>query len=213
MDHSDFCFRISFDAEDIIRYFNTLPSLPTFESLLASARILVKRYASQQAHERALSKNESEEVDDTMKIPSGKLWVVPTLHRFTPETIDVTASDTMPAELATDDVDLVDLNQGEDPDSVHEAVADNDPDDTEGKVHIEKTNFDGDRVLANEALFLQDHGWWIEAAYAVPEGDVGRLYQILKVSRYYFMSDLDIELRLVLDMDLFIYGYFKSKLL
>ncbi|KIJ89643.1 hypothetical protein K443DRAFT_154869, partial [Laccaria amethystina LaAM-08-1] len=42
-------------------------------------------------------------------------------------------------------------------------------------------NFDGDRVLANSILFLQDFGWWTEIAYAVPEGDIGRVFEILKI--------------------------------
>lgn len=49
------------------------------------------------------------------------------------------------------------------------------------KVHQEADDFDGDRVLANSILFLQDFGWWIEVAYAVPEGDIGRVFEILKV--------------------------------
>lgn len=49
------------------------------------------------------------------------------------------------------------------------------------KVHKEPDNFEGDRVLANSILFLQDFGWWTEIAYAVPEGDIGRVFEILKV--------------------------------
>ena len=44
--------------------------------------------------------------------------------------------------------------------------------------------FDGDRVLANSILFLQDFGWWTELAFAVPEGDIGRVFEILKVSNF-----------------------------
>lgn len=50
------------------------------------------------------------------------------------------------------------------------------------KVHKEADHFDGDRVLANSVLFLQDFGWWIEIAYAVSEGDIGRVFEILKVT-------------------------------
>lgn len=62
-----------------------------------------------------------------------------------------------------------------------EAVATDNLKDVEGKVHVKRPGFDGDHVLANEVLFLQDHGWWTEAAYAVLEGNVGQLYKILKV--------------------------------
>jgi hypothetical protein len=47
--------------------------------------------------------------------------------------------------------------------------------------HVEQPGFKGDRVLANEMLFLRDFGIWIEADYAVPVGDVGRLLEVLKV--------------------------------
>jgi hypothetical protein len=56
------------------------------------------------------------------------------------------------------------------------------------KVHQEINNFDGDRVLANSILFLQDFGWWTEIAYAVPEGDIGRVFEILKVNLCVFNS-------------------------
>jgi len=55
------------------------------------------------------------------------------------------------------------------------------PSESVPKVHQEAENFDGDRVLANSILFLQDFGWWIEISYAVPEGDIGRAFEILKV--------------------------------
>jgi hypothetical protein len=53
---------------------------------------------------------------------------------------------------------------------------------------VEKAGFDGDRVLANAILFLQDAGWWVEAAYAVPEGDIGRVWEIMKVTCLYVLS-------------------------
>jgi hypothetical protein len=48
-------------------------------------------------------------------------------------------------------------------------------------VHKEPPGFDGDRVLSNAILFLMEFGWWIELNYAIPEGDVGRVFEILKV--------------------------------
>jgi hypothetical protein len=47
----------------------------------------------------------------------------------------------------------------------------------------EADGLDGDRVLANSILFLEDFGWWIEAAHAIPEGDIGWVNEILKVCR------------------------------
>ncbi|KAF8233981.1 hypothetical protein L208DRAFT_1377073 [Tricholoma matsutake] len=54
------------------------------------------------------------------------------------------------------------------------------------KVYQETDEFDGDQVLANSILFLQNFGWWIELAYAVPEGDIGWIFEILKVWIFMF---------------------------
>lgn len=74
------------------------------------------------------------------------------------------------------------------------------------KVHQEAKDFDGDRVLANSILFLQDFGWWTEIAYAVPDGDIGRVFEILKVSTIPFRFPLHCSVaRLVdgvLDLDI-----------
>jgi hypothetical protein len=48
------------------------------------------------------------------------------------------------------------------------------------KSHKEKEDFDGDQLLSNSILFLMEFGWWIELNYAIPEGDVGRVFEILK---------------------------------
>ncbi|THU84698.1 hypothetical protein K435DRAFT_573488, partial [Dendrothele bispora CBS 962.96] len=42
-------------------------------------------------------------------------------------------------------------------------------------------NFTGDRVLANTILFKSEFVLWLEMAYAIPEGDIGRAFEILKV--------------------------------
>ncbi|KAF8143043.1 hypothetical protein K438DRAFT_2111093, partial [Mycena galopus ATCC 62051] len=55
------------------------------------------------------------------------------------------------------------------------------PAETGPKVHQEKPGFDGDRVLRNSQIFLQDFGWWIEFAHSVPEGDIGRVWEIMKI--------------------------------
>jgi hypothetical protein len=57
--------------------------------------------------------------------------------------------------------------------------------------HVEQPDFNGDRVLANEMLFLRDFGYWIEADYAVPVGDVGRLLEVLKVCSAMDISNND----------------------
>ena len=110
----------------------------------------MKRYASQDAYEQALSHAESKDAPDHMKVPFGS----PTANAS-------------PSGIATNTA------QNDPPALPAEAVP---------KVHQEEEKFNGDWVLANSILFLQDFGWWTEMSYAVPEGDIGRAFEILKVS-------------------------------
>ncbi|KAE9396142.1 hypothetical protein BT96DRAFT_1041065, partial [Gymnopus androsaceus JB14] len=48
--------------------------------------------------------------------------------------------------------------------------------------HEEKKEFTGDCVLANSILFKTVYSWWIEASYAIPEGDIGRVWEVMKVN-------------------------------
>ncbi|KAJ7488761.1 hypothetical protein B0H11DRAFT_1860327 [Mycena galericulata] len=54
------------------------------------------------------------------------------------------------------------------------------------KIHTEEAGFDGDRVFANAILFLMEFGWWVELNYVIPEGDVGRVMEILKIFIFTF---------------------------
>lgn len=47
---------------------------------------------------------------------------------------------------------------------------------------IPNDTFKGDRVLARSIAFMRDTMWSRECAYAVAEGDAGRVYETLKVS-------------------------------
>ncbi|KAJ7902968.1 hypothetical protein B0H13DRAFT_1537749, partial [Mycena leptocephala] len=49
------------------------------------------------------------------------------------------------------------------------------------KIHEEHPGFDGDRVLRNHCIFLTDFSWWIEFAQAVPEGEIDRVWAIMKL--------------------------------
>ena len=150
---TDTC-RVFLDAKpDLHSYFTHLAredELPSLETILTQADILVKRYASQDAYEQALSHPESKDAPDHMKVP----FASPTTNTSSSETA-TDASQSNPPALPAEDVP---------------------------KVHQEEEKFDGDRVLANSILFLQDFGWWTEISYAVPEGDIGRAFEILKVS-------------------------------
>ncbi|KAJ6505452.1 hypothetical protein C8R45DRAFT_1181872 [Mycena sanguinolenta] len=61
------------------------------------------------------------------------------------------------------------------------SVADKDNSDVTTTVHQESEGFTGDRVLRNSEIFMIDFGWWVEMAWAVPEGDIGRVWEIFKI--------------------------------
>ncbi len=56
------------------------------------------------------------------------------------------------------------------------------------KYHEEEVTFDGDRVLANSIMFMLEYGWLTELSHAVPEGDIGRVYQIFLVCSSFLYS-------------------------
>ncbi|KII90232.1 hypothetical protein PLICRDRAFT_108509 [Plicaturopsis crispa FD-325 SS-3] len=144
-------WRIHYDCDDILAHFTRLDMLPTFESLWSIAELLVVRYASQGAHERALHPEEAQAAPVAKHFPIGSPW------RGSPRC----DGDTAPATSTTP---------------------------AQPTDHNDAAGFHGDRVLANEILFLQDMGWWIEAAYAVPEGDIGRVWEIMKACIIKFCS-------------------------
>lgn len=121
------------------------------------ANILVGRYASQEAYEQSLSAAESRDAPAPMKVKVGTAVAVHNMD---------SAANANTTTQVNEDSEV-------DPPSL--------PSESVPKVHQEAENFDGDRVLANSILFLQDFGWWIEISYAVPEGDIGRAFEILKV--------------------------------
>ncbi|KAJ7767773.1 hypothetical protein B0H16DRAFT_1673616 [Mycena metata] len=49
------------------------------------------------------------------------------------------------------------------------------------KCHEELPGFTGDRVLRNSELFMMDFGWFLELITAVPDGDIGRVWEIMKI--------------------------------
>ncbi|KAJ8089852.1 hypothetical protein PM082_018428 [Marasmius tenuissimus] len=75
-----------------------------------------------------------------------------------------------------------------------------------GVYEEEEEEFNGDRVLANSILFVRHYLLWIEGAYAVAEGDIGRLWEILKMWIFMFSGSTNINyVRYLLEM----YFFFK----
>jgi len=128
----------------------------------------VGRYASQDAYEQALSSAESTNAPAPLKVKSGP--------PFTSENSHSTNANTSLLDTGISSENL-------------EADLPFLPTENIPKVHKEAENFDGDRVLANSILFLQDFGWWTEIAYAVPEGDIGRVFEIMKVRKRFIFMD------------------------
>ncbi|KAJ6563964.1 hypothetical protein B0H19DRAFT_1285077 [Mycena capillaripes] len=155
------CWRIVLGCEsDLLTYFDELAAndcLPTLDDLLEHASIIRERYACQTAYEQSLDKAEQDTASTRTKFPEGSAWTpanVPEEH-----TAAQTPHYTDPKEASS--------------------KSSNDEDGP--KTHKEPHGFNGDRVLSNAVLFLMEFGWWVELNYAIPEGDVGRVLEILKV--------------------------------
>ncbi|KAJ7737529.1 hypothetical protein B0H16DRAFT_1762389, partial [Mycena metata] len=158
------CWRLILGVDsDIHAHFEELAAidaLPTLDDRLEHAANLRARFASQAAYDLALSKGEYDSESPSAKAPKGSAWKSrsPAEPPSAPE---------KPVESGGEDESempgLADIHDGP-------------------KVHAETAEFDGDRVLSNAILFLMEFGWWIELNYAIPEGDVGRVLEILKAS-------------------------------
>ncbi|KAJ7680071.1 hypothetical protein B0H17DRAFT_1232529 [Mycena rosella] len=178
------CFRVSFEADDIIAHFeDPRTPVPDVESLRESARVLVRRYASQEAYNQALSEELMDSANGEMKIPRGTPWTQP-VDNSQSERADDAHGDAEPDE-DTEAVVVDDLAENAGLEEFFED-AESDSRTKKGKKqkkgkHMEAPGFSGDRGMANGILFLQDMGWWVIAAHAVPDGEVGRLWEILKV--------------------------------
>ncbi|KAJ7263041.1 hypothetical protein C8J57DRAFT_1071083 [Mycena rebaudengoi] len=160
------CWRIFFDSDDITQVFAE-PSceLPDLETLWDDARILVQRYASQKAYHQALSTEFTDSAEAKMRIPLGTPWTPP---------------------IQTSTTGAMDGGDGEEEEDEDE---DGPPADELGEPEADEAEgFDGDRVLANEILFLQDMGMWAIADHAVPDGEIGRIWEILKAKQIWIFS-------------------------
>ncbi|KAJ7867127.1 hypothetical protein B0H13DRAFT_2236750 [Mycena leptocephala] len=173
------CWRIWFEADDIIQYFeqpSTMHNPPDIHTLWTAARVLVKRYASDLAFDQALKKDFADSPPVNMKVPLGTPWVASAeSSRIQPEDGD--------GEREEEETDPTILDEpGEEEEILSESEDGGKKKKKKGlSVHVEADDFMGDRVLANEILFLRDMGWWVIAADAVPDGEIGRVWEIMKI--------------------------------
>ncbi|KAF8997546.1 hypothetical protein BDZ89DRAFT_1083562, partial [Hymenopellis radicata] len=143
-------------------YFENLETLPSLDELVCGAKILQKRYGSLNAHEHVLSKSDWENADPILRPPEGPAW-------------SSTRRSHVPRSGPT-------LEEGDASDADDSSSAnDHRPATASDGAHVEKPGFDGDRPAANAALFKYEFGLWIEFAYAIPEGDIGRTWNIIKI--------------------------------
>ncbi|KAJ7633589.1 hypothetical protein DFH06DRAFT_1139927 [Mycena polygramma] len=167
------CWRIFLDVDNLQTHFSALAKsdqLPDLHTLLKQAEELVDHYATQSAIQASLSADEVNDPDNINKIPAGSPWTTPLATNTAASTND---DDVEPPGL----VDIDEPEPGETRQPPVQPKAANDA----PKAHTEKPEFDGDRVLRNSQIFMQDFGWWIEFAHAVPEGDIGRVWEIMKI--------------------------------
>ncbi|KAF8056279.1 hypothetical protein FPV67DRAFT_1678179 [Lyophyllum atratum] len=178
------CWRVFYDVDNLAEHFKNLKAegnLPTLDNLREIARLLVRRYTSQEAYNQALSSQEWDDATDAMKVPKGTPWTAPVNSRGSANSSSATGKPEGDGNIEVEleeDVGEQSAEQGAKATAPEEEQVKGDE---KKKVHVEKQGFDGDRVLANAILFLQDAGWWVEASYAVREGDIGRVFEIIKI--------------------------------
>ncbi|KAJ7883176.1 hypothetical protein B0H14DRAFT_3082456 [Mycena olivaceomarginata] len=193
------CWRLQLGIDaDFQAHFDELNScdaLPTLDDLIEHAQVIRIRYASQTAYELSLSNAESQKAPSTFKVPFGEPWV----RDHTPPPSRTPASSEIPNEenIDGDEENFDSPPQPSTGDEVPVAASNKGP-----KTHVEPEDFDGDRVLSNSIIFLQEFGWWIELCYAIPEGDIGRVLEIFKIFIFTFAGGANLNYtRYLLDLD------------
>ncbi|KAJ7142580.1 hypothetical protein C8R44DRAFT_865908 [Mycena epipterygia] len=158
--------------------------LPSLDDLLGHASVLRERYATQMAYEQSLSKAEYDDASPEGKVPSGSPWTAPCAPAPQPE-----GEDNMPglSEIPDDSAQAPDVDADDPPaENPEQDILKSKAGKDGPKFHAEEAGFDGDRVFSNAILFLLEFGWWIELNYAIPEGDIGRVMEILKIYIFTF---------------------------
>ncbi|CDO73524.1 hypothetical protein BN946_scf185013.g159 [Trametes cinnabarina] len=161
------CWRLYYKASDIFTHFTNLAhnkKLPSFEELESIAVKLYRSYCTQHAAERALDAVEDLATD--IDHPRTCEWKanVPLGSAWTP-----------PSPDQQDKSDCAQsANKG----------------DNESKTDSPEGPFHGDRVLANSISFLGDALVIQEFIYAMAEGDVGRVYEAMKMMLFTFAGSL-----------------------
>ncbi|KAF7293112.1 hypothetical protein MKEN_01468500 [Mycena kentingensis (nom. inval.)] len=192
-------WRIEFGADDLLSYFadvSNTRSTSDVSQLWDRAGKLVKRYASQQAFRNATRRDLADTASAAMRFQPGSRWDPPEMARgrnsqrptrpagggANADDADGVQDDIAVAQAEGDEeaVDAIGedtfLTESED-DQLETGKRDKKK---EPKPQAEAADFDGDRVLANEIIFLRDMSWWVIANHGVPEGEIGWVWEVLK---------------------------------
>ncbi|KAK6987804.1 hypothetical protein R3P38DRAFT_2574293 [Favolaschia claudopus] len=186
------CWRLILGCDDeLLSHFEELvkhDALPSFDDLLEQASILRERYACQGAYQQSLDKADQDAASTETKFPVGSPWS----PVFTSEVPSFPANVDVDMPAVEEDAGRIERNSGSDPEPEPSTTS---PPQTRGRkgkkvkgptIHVESPDFDGDRVLSNAVLFLMEFSWWTELNYAIPEGDIGRVLEILKIYIFTF---------------------------
>ncbi|KAH7920579.1 hypothetical protein BV22DRAFT_996910, partial [Leucogyrophana mollusca] len=154
------CWRIHFGTNDIFQYFTDLATrnaLPDLEEFEEIARKLHRAYSSTRAIHRALA-DVTLDSDWAKTVPQGTAWTGTQAGHSTGDTTPV--------------------NDGAATKKPRHAKQQGEPSSMEP--------FRGDLVLAKEIAYLRDTILSREGALATAEGDVGRVYEAMKIMLFTF---------------------------
>jgi hypothetical protein len=173
-------FRLAFRQSDLFGYFKELGTankLPPFEDLEGMARKLYRAYTSSRAQYRAIHDTEGQS-EWSQIVPLGTPWTGPVAEESSID-IGITAKTSKlpksskpvtPQESSA----VLGLSVKQSKRSQKQQSKTTTKDD-------KAEDFKGDRVLARSIALMRNLIWSRECAYAVAEGDAGRVYEILKV--------------------------------
>ncbi|THU92487.1 hypothetical protein K435DRAFT_862398 [Dendrothele bispora CBS 962.96] len=148
------CWRVHYNCSEIREHMKKLKSekkLPSLDALFLIGEVIYDKYFTQQSYERAINQQRHHSSPDNLKFLNGSPWTQRPI-KSSPTTDNVASNDNH-----------------------------NIPELDAPTAYAEGDNFTGDRVLANSILFKSEFVLWLEMAYAIPEGDIGRAFEILKV--------------------------------
>lgn len=173
-----------YGTDNLASYFDTLANaeqgLPTMDSILDDADILVQRYGTYQAFRRALQPPMEEPT--IYDVPVGPVWQ--DQHTRMPHSTNESATlQTTMAQADADETMLVDEQESTEAVPVDEETYTS----TSVAAAAETTDetFEGDWPLANSILLIVCGVMFLEAQLAVRIGDTGRVWEIIKVSEYF----------------------------